>query len=167
MQENNIDEAPNKHPAESPMFSAIKHLSINRVIIDDTTGSTTNWIFEASRPPLMWDTHIIFLEKGHSNLFKALYPSEPFDVLRLDEGLCSATIERANIIDMFFIPYSQLGNIMHWVHGIFEQLGDHFKSSEELLELNLWIPSKFIEPKIQAEILAIIQKCIPEDWEYG
>jgi len=47
MKENKIDETPNKHPAE-----------INRTIIDDTTGSTTHWIFEASRPPLMWETHI-------------------------------------------------------------------------------------------------------------
>jgi len=166
MKENKIDETPNKHPAESPMFSAIKHLSVNRIIIDNTTGSTTHWILEASRPPLMWETHIIFLEKDHSNLFKALYPSEPFDVLHLEESPYSATIERANIIDIFFIPYSRLGNIMHWVHGIFENLEVHFKSSGELLELNLWIPSKFIEPKIQAEILAIIRKRLQEDWEY-
>ena len=121
-----IDEASNKQPAESPMFSAIKHLSVNRIIIDDTTGSTTHWISEASRPPLMWETHIIFLENDHGNLFKALDPSEPFDVLHLEESLCSATIERANIIDIFFIPYSRLCNIMHWVHGIFKKLEVHF-----------------------------------------
>jgi len=53
MKESKTNEAPNKQPAESPMFSAIKHLSINRIIIDDTTGSTTHWIHEALRPPLM------------------------------------------------------------------------------------------------------------------
>jgi len=88
-------------------------------------------------------------------------------VLHLEQSLCSATIEKANIINIFFIPYSWSSNIMHWVHGILEKLEVHFKSSEELLELNLWIPSKYIEPKTQAKILAIIQKCIPEDWEYG
>jgi len=118
MKENKTNEASNKQPAESPMFSAIKHLSINCIIINNTTGSATHWIHEVSRPLLMWETHIIFLEKDHCNLFKALYPSEPFDALHLEQSLCPTTIERANIIDIFFIPYSQLGNIMHWVHGI-------------------------------------------------
>ena len=54
---------------------------------------------------------------------------------------------------------------MYWIHRILEKLEVHFKSLEELLELNLGIPSKYIEPKLQAKILSIIQKGIPEDWE--
>jgi len=53
MKENKTNEASNKQPAESPMFSSIKHLSINRIIIDNTTGSATHWIHEVSRPLLM------------------------------------------------------------------------------------------------------------------
>jgi len=39
------NDTPDKHicqPAESPMFSTIQHLNINRVVIDDTTSSTVH-----------------------------------------------------------------------------------------------------------------------------
>jgi len=85
-------------------------------------GSTIHWIPDTSKPPVIWETHILFMEKTHSNLFRALYPSESFDMRTLLQSLCPMAIEKASIIDILFVPYSKLGNIMHWIHRILDEL---------------------------------------------
>ena len=153
--------------AESPMFSAVRHLNINRIVIDDTTGSTIHWIQNAALPPVIWDTQIVFSEKNLSYLFQALYPSESFNTCTLAESLCHTKINTANIVDIFFVPYAQSSNVMHWAYNIFDALETHMESAMEFVELNLWIPSRFISQATQSQIIDMIQRRIPETWEYA
>ena len=111
--ENVIPDDHRHEQVESPMFSAVRHLNINRIVIDDTTGSTIHWIQNAALPPIIWDTQIVFSEKNLSNLFQALYPSESFNMCTLAESLCHTKINTANIVDIFFVPYAQSNNVMH------------------------------------------------------
>jgi len=48
-------------------------------------------------------------------------------------------IEDVNVIDVFFVPYSKLGNVVHWVQEIFSGLKHQIQSAMDLIEVNLWI----------------------------
>ena len=166
MKENDYHDDPTTPPAESPMFAAIQHLSINRIVINDTTGSTLHWSRNVAMPPITWNHQIVFLEREHSNLFKELFPSETFEVCQLAQSLDANAISTANMIDIFFIPYSKLGNIIHWTHGILDAIKHQLADAMELVELNLWIPSKFMNHDTQKLVLHLIKESIPEDWAF-
>ena len=166
MEENEYFDGPTVPPAESPMFTAVQHLSISRLVINYTMGSTLHWARNAAMPPITWDHQIVFLEQDHSNLFRELFPTESFRVCSLIQSLDTAVVSTSNIIDIFFIPYSSLGNIIHWIHAIFDALESQFEAAMGLMELNLWSPSQFVTPTTQTLLLKVTQKRIPEDWAY-
>ena len=152
-------------PAESPMFTAIQHLSINRLVIDDTTGSTLHWIKNEARPPVYWHIHSIFLEQNNSKLVNVLFPNEDTRICTLEDIFTSTFMIGFNVVDLFYIPYSAIGNIMHWVHSIFSNLSDIWDSSDDLIEINLWIPSTFLNEDIQTRIKAVVSVHMPQDWD--
>ena len=164
--ENDTSDTQIHQPAESPMFSAIQHLSINRIVIDDTTGSTVHWVRNVARPPIIWDIKLIFLEKGHRNLVQTIFPSEQLHVCTLSHSLSASMIVDVNVIDVFFVPYAELGNVVHWVQEIISGLTVQLQSAMDLIEINLWVPSNFLPPAIQTLVKKIIKKHMPNDWEY-
>jgi len=99
-------------------------------------------------------------------LVKTILPSEHFDVCTLSHSLSVSMIEDVNVIDIFFVPYSELGNVVHWVHEIISCLTFQLQSAMDLIEINLWIPSNFLPPAIQILVRKIIKKHMPHDWEY-
>jgi len=111
-------------PAESPMFTTIQYLSINRLVIDDTTGSTLHLIKNEARRPVYWHIHSMFLETNNSKLVNVLFPHEDTRVCTLEDIFTSKSIIGFNVINLFYIPYSNIGNIMHWIHRIFSNLSD-------------------------------------------
>jgi len=129
-------------------FSSIVKL-INELIIKSTqdliVGSYIfmhfrqwyNTAHNAAKPPITWEHQIVFLENNHSSLFCELFPAETFKISSLTHSLDSVAASIANISDIFFIPYSKLGNIIHWTHEIFGILASQFAAVMELIEVNL------------------------------
>ena len=155
-------------PVESPMFDAVRHLTAKRLVIDDTTGSSLHWLHTQSKPPISWYVESMFTHEGHCHLVRKLFPQSSITISDLSSIIASTSSTQPNFIDIFFIPYSKAGgNIIQWFQTITDMLTSIWHTLNELLEVNLWIPTSFITPSILITIRSVINQFLPNDWEYG
>lgn len=144
-------------PVDSPMFDAVRHLTAKRLVIDDTTGSSLHWLYTQSKPPISWNVESMFTHESHCHLIRRLFPQSSITVSELSSIIACTSTTQPNFIDIFFIPYSKAGgNIIQWCQTITGTLTSIWHTLNELLEVNLWIPTSFITPTISIAIKSVV-----------